>query len=260
MEILIYLYRLGGEPQYVGQTMNLENRDRRHTERQESIFDKFLQSIGRDKFTLEVIGQVEDVPQGSKANELENQMMDLYQTFCPESGKGYNFGRAGLGFVFKEGDLDRHRSVVKAVMNSEPVRQIMRDAWDRPGARKRRAAGLRAAFGTDQARINRIEAQKERYERTGGMPEETRQKLSLSLQGKEPGNKGKKQLSTIGENNPAKRPEVREKLRFKRSDETKEKMSAWQRGKPKSEEAKEAMKLSWFHRLQGNFIDIWEAA
>ena len=259
MTVFIYLYRLAGDPQYIGQAVDVKRRDDRHCKRQESFFDRVLSFFGRENFTLEVVGQIEDCPQGKLANALENQMMDKFQTYRPDHGRGWNLGRAGVGFEFTVDDHKRYRRALIEIMQSEPVRQILRDRWNQPGEKARRAAILRASFNTDEARLNRSLSQKLRYQESGGMPEETRKKLSQSLQGNVPPNKGKEQPSTKGKNNPACRPEVRQKLKFKRTDETKEKMGAWQRGKPKSEEAKEAMKAAWLRRKMGNFIDVWEA-
>ena len=93
----VYLYRLRGEPMYVGQAANVKRRDYQHRKNKDKLitpFDKFLQKIGRDKFTLETIGKCEDWPRGIKINTLENAKMDEYGTFYPESGRGWNFGRA----------------------------------------------------------------------------------------------------------------------------------------------------------------------
>ena len=95
--IYIYLYRYLGEPRYVGQTPDIERRDRAHQKnRTPSSFERLLANAGREKFTLEIIGQVEDLPHGAKANELENRMMDQFVTYRPGE-LGFNQSRAGIG-------------------------------------------------------------------------------------------------------------------------------------------------------------------
>lgn len=90
--IYIYLYRYRGEPRYVGQTPNVENRDRVHCRSTKSSFERFLAREGREKFTLEIVGQVEDVPNGKFAAALEIEMMDKFGTYRPGE-IGFNHGR-----------------------------------------------------------------------------------------------------------------------------------------------------------------------
>jgi 5-methylcytosine-specific restriction endonuclease McrA len=83
------------------------------------------------------------------------------------------------------------------------------------------------------------------------MKQETKNKISEALKGKVPWNKGKIILSLRGENNPAKRPEIRKKISemrkgkphphkgYPHSNKVKEKISKSKRGKRLSEMHKE---------------------
>ena len=87
--IYIYLYRYLGEPRYVGQSPDVERRDKRHIKDRKSSFEKFMAEVGRDKFTLEIIAQVDDIPIGPLACALENEMMEKFRTYRP-SVYGFN--------------------------------------------------------------------------------------------------------------------------------------------------------------------------
>jgi hypothetical protein len=100
--IFIYLYRLNGEAQYVGQAVNVEWRHKAHCKSLGIPFERFMKEVGADKFTIEVLGSCVDWPRGPKINALENHFMNVYETYFPDSGKGYNFGRAhGFSSVVK---------------------------------------------------------------------------------------------------------------------------------------------------------------
>lgn len=237
MLIYIYLYCFQGEPVYVGQTCNLEQRDRRHSRRIDSPFDAVLQFFGRENFSLEIIGQVEDVPHGEKANDLENEMMDRFGTYRINTGKGYNIARARGPRDFTEEDWKARQDILRAVMSTEPVRQKLRDSWAKPGEKERRTEILIKSFNTLEAKENRSRAQKGRLK-----TQKERDKISASLKGNVPWNKGRRQRATCGEANPSKRPEIREKLQQPKSLETRQRMSDFQKGRPKSESHREAMK------------------
>ncbi len=100
----VYLYRLNGEPMYVGQTPCLEDRDYTHQTnwiRPGCPFDKFLHKLGRNKFRLKRVGECIDVPKGKVINALENQMMDKFGTYWPDSHKGWNFAEGWRSTVQK---------------------------------------------------------------------------------------------------------------------------------------------------------------
>lgn len=92
----IYLYLFRGKPVYVGQASDVKKRHSQHIQNKDSSpFEKFVRRSNRKKFTLKIIDKIRDVPGGRRINRLENDAMDLFGTYFPESGKGWNFGRAG---------------------------------------------------------------------------------------------------------------------------------------------------------------------
>jgi GIY-YIG catalytic domain-containing protein/NUMOD3 motif-containing protein len=94
--IFIYLYRHNNKPVYVGQTPDIRRRQREHLrdQRKKVPFDTFLREQDPSTIKFDVIGVTLDIPQGSKANSFENDMMDVYGTFRQEGT--FNFIRAGV--------------------------------------------------------------------------------------------------------------------------------------------------------------------
>lgn len=129
--IYIYLYRLNDEPIYVGQTPDIVKRDRAHVKNVKgSSFERLLAQVSREKFTLEVVCQIEDLPHGAKANALENRIMDEFGTYRPGE-PGRNQSRAGIGNHQTEERYKAarasQRAAMKEVCSREGVREKMSD-------------------------------------------------------------------------------------------------------------------------------------
>lgn len=108
--IYIYLYRVQGVPVYVGQAVNVARRHYGHL-RGNSPFEKFLRG---NETTLEIVDSVQDVPHGQFANQQEDAAMDQYGTYFPETGRGYNFIRAGQLGDWTEQQRRAHSASVSA--------------------------------------------------------------------------------------------------------------------------------------------------
>src|ERR1022692_3870373 len=94
--IHFYLWRHLGRPIYVGQSVNVERRNKwRVVGKEKSSIGKFIASH-INECTLETLPDLAfDISQGDAANEIENELMDLYNTLypngfnmCKENGKG----------------------------------------------------------------------------------------------------------------------------------------------------------------------------
>jgi hypothetical protein len=167
--IHVYLYRLNGKPVYVGQAENVERRDRGHQKKTKRVpFDKFLQATGRENFTLEIIGSVHDVPRGKLINKLENEMMDLHGTYYPDSGRGYNFGRAN-GFEIR--NLKQHDSWLMAVRagikrrsENPAFSESIVKALAHPKVRTKMSAGMKASHAKAEVKArHRVATAKPEY-------------------------------------------------------------------------------------------------
>lgn len=166
-KMFVYLYRLNGSPEYVGQAVHVDRRDLEHVKDGWTPFEKFIQRTGRENFTLEIVGSCLDIPRGQRINALENAMMDKFQTFYPETNRGWNFIRAGqfgdLSLPLYEAwyaasvaaqnrpEVRAHNSrVQKIVLNKPDVvarrSRAQKIAQNRPDVILRREEGQRRAF------------------------------------------------------------------------------------------------------------------
>jgi hypothetical protein len=148
--MVVYLYSLYGYPQYVGQT-SADHLEKRHQDHCTGslVFDQFLMEIGPEKFTLKIVANCEDWPHGVTINLLENEAMELYGTYYPETGYGWNFSRA----CFTIGSEEKYWQARAA---SEIAKKL-------PEVRIRHRKATIAASTTPEARKRNSEAKKKNW-------------------------------------------------------------------------------------------------
>ena len=98
--IEFYLWMHEGQPIYVGQSVDVGNRNK-NRQRERSVIGRFLAKHANNCVLESLDIKVWDVPQGRWANRIENALMDLYGTLHP---KGYN-----MCYATDKGYLDAAR-------------------------------------------------------------------------------------------------------------------------------------------------------
>ena len=191
---------------YIGQTINsIEKRFGSHikaanNKKNNSIIYKAIRKYGVQSFEVSVIDEAKDK---ETLNEKEKYWIKFYNSM--DLAIGYNMAPGGEG-----GDLSKYR---KYRPHTEETKAVIRARTKEamailPPEKKEKLKPLKGKFGKDNPNYGRKAS-----------PEEIK-KLSESHKGLPNPNKGKKfpykarkpRLDMIGENNPAKRPDVRKKI------------------------------------------------
>lgn len=243
---------------YIGQSVNIKKRweEHKYSDKSDSLIHRAIKKYGIDSFCFEVLCECEK----SELNELEVKYISEHGTMHPN---GYNLkSGGGQGIEYSEASKKKMSESMKGRSGWRHSEETKKKIGDALRGRKRPKEVVEktrlALIGrplSEEHKEKLRDANRGRY-----FSQETREKIGSAHRGKKKGPLSEEQRARLsqslkginaGENNPAKRPEVRAKISEKAkgrkpseetrrklseahrniSDETRAKMSASHKGK-----------------------------
>lgn len=180
--IYMYVNKVNNK-KYVGQTINLRERHRRHIKDSKTAFDKAINKYGIENFCVYILH--EDVNSMEERNSLEELYIKKYNTLINE-GCGYNIQKGGNNREMNEltkkklsegrkGKFKGKENPFYGKTHTEEVKQIIRETRDKH----------KHIYQSEEFRQKISETTKGEKNGMFGKThsEETKQKISESLQG-----------------------------------------------------------------------------